>query len=203
AVADSVENVADGNNAIVAGNPPIMGVELMGLDIGKGSMAAENPDGINNNDDEERHKFELIVQSQEMAGSVVSRDKTQSPRYEVEGQQKSASATSDGAASPTLSITRPGRIQRLAFLPKVQIGPSNKLADEIDIVEDASGLLEREPTRTQCGLISPSKEKKLSRQPRKNLVEDILQLRLSKRALGMKRKREKIGGDNSSLEVIQ
>ncbi|GAB4852534.1 hypothetical protein Ancab_016748 [Ancistrocladus abbreviatus] len=149
-----------------------MGVELMGLDIGKGSMAAENPDGINNNDDEEWHKFELIVQSQEMAGSVVGRDKTQSPRYEVEGQPKSSSATSDG----------------------VQIGPSNKLADEIDIVEDASGLLEREPTRTQCGRISPSKEKKLSRQPRKNLMEDILKLRLSKRALGLKRKREKIGG---------
>ncbi|GAB4825286.1 hypothetical protein Ancab_008159, partial [Ancistrocladus abbreviatus] len=122
-----------------------------GSDIGKGSMAAENPDGINNNNDEERHRFEFIVQSQEMAGSVVGGDKTQSPRYGVEGQQKSASATSDGGASPTLHITRPGRIQCLGFLPKVQIGPSNKLADEIDSVEDASGLLERKPTRLNVG----------------------------------------------------
>ncbi|GAB4852705.1 hypothetical protein Ancab_016919 [Ancistrocladus abbreviatus] len=147
-----------------------MGVELMGSDIGKGSMAAENPDGINSNNDEERHKFEFIVQSQEMAGSVVGGDKTQSPRYEVEGQQKSASATADGG--------REG-YNVWAFFLKSKLGPSNKLADEIDIVEDASGLLERKPTRTQCGRISPSKEKKLSRQPRKNLMEDILQLRPS------------------------
>ncbi|GAB4835730.1 hypothetical protein Ancab_000640 [Ancistrocladus abbreviatus] len=119
--------------------------------------------------------------SSKKACSVVGGDKTlsrQTPRSDADRQLGSVRATSDGSASPILSISRPGRIQCLGSLSKVQIEPSNKLANEIDgpnhftkpieVVEDTCGLLERDPSRTQCGPVCPSKEKKLGRQPRKN-----------------------------------
>ncbi|GAB4846759.1 hypothetical protein Ancab_025767 [Ancistrocladus abbreviatus] len=87
-VADSVEDVAAGDKANSTDKNPNMGAEQMSSNIKKGSMAAEDPGGINDNNDEELHKFEIIGQFQEKADPIVGLIKYHSSSYDVEEREK-------------------------------------------------------------------------------------------------------------------
>ncbi|GAB4857266.1 hypothetical protein Ancab_015173, partial [Ancistrocladus abbreviatus] len=83
-VADWVEDVAVGDKANKTDNNPTMGAEQMSSNIEKGSMVAEDPGGINDNNDEEQHKFKLIAQFQEKVNPIVGGIKSHPSSYVVE-----------------------------------------------------------------------------------------------------------------------
>ncbi|GAB4846768.1 hypothetical protein Ancab_025776 [Ancistrocladus abbreviatus] len=95
AVADSVKDVAAGDKANRTDKNPNMGAEQMSSNIKKGSMAAEDPGGINDNNDEEWHKFEIIGQFQEKADPIVGGIKYHPSSYDVEEREKCGRPTSE------------------------------------------------------------------------------------------------------------